>query len=413
MARVYIETYGCTLNQADSDIIRALLKENFEIVESAEASDVVVINTCTVKGVTENKILSRMKSLGKKLVVAGCMKEERIRTAAPIAPIVGPSSISKISLAVADAIEGRTTVYKTPEGKDDLPKTLSAPIMRIPINEGCLSSCNFCQTKLARPFLRSYRPRTIMEWIDKSTGYGANEIQLTSMDSGAYGRDIRTDLVHLLDSISRTEGDFWVRLGMINPDHARAMLPDILRAFESGRFYRFLHVPVQTGSEKVCREMNRDHTVDDYVSIVQETRSRIPETSIATDVIVGYPTETEDDFEQTLDLLKKTTPEVINLSKFSPRPGTKAKELRQLPSEEIKRRSKKTSELVKQIHGERRRALIGKRYKVLITEKSHDFKARNINYHQVVVKNYTGNLGDFAEVKIADANNTSLFGEII
>jgi len=415
VTKVYIETYGCTLNQADSDIIRALLREKYEVVDSEEESDVVVLNTCTVKGPTENKILSRIASIDRKLVVAGCMavNERKIRKSAPLAPIVGPSSLKSIVQAVSDALQGTPNIYQTAAGKDDLPKTLNAPIMRIPINEGCVSACSFCQTKLARPSLRSYRPRTVMDWIEKSVKNGAREIQLTSMDSGAYGRDIQTNLIHLLDSIARMEGDFLVRLGMINPDHAKEMLPDIIHILENPKFYKFLHIPVQTGSEKVCREMNRDHTVKDYVDIVEQVRARIPEATIATDIIVGYPTETEEDFGQTLRLLEQTQPDITNLSKFSPRPGTKAKELKGLPSDEVKRRSRATSVLVKKIHEQRRRALIGNDYMVLITERDRDFKGRNINYQQVVVKDYQGNLGGSVEVKIVDANNTSLFGKMI
>ncbi len=420
MTKVYIETYGCTLNQADSDIMRALLSEKYDIVDSEAESDVVVLNTCTVKGVTENKIISRMKSLDRRLVVAGCLSanEKRIRDAAPLAPIVGPSSLSSIAKAVDDALQGRATVYKQFESKDGLPKMLTAPIMRIPINDGCLSSCYFCQTKLARPFLRSYPPKTVVKWINESVRRGAREIQLTSMDSGAYGRDIRTNLLELLeavaddDSSTRPEQEFLVRLGMINPEHAKAMLPDLVRMLSHKKFYKFLHVPVQSGSEEIVRDMNRNHTVQDFIDIVKEVRAKIPEATISTDIIVGYPTETQENFLETLKLLRDVRPDIVNLSRFSARPGTKAKDLKQLPSWEVKRRSKEASRLAKDIKKERRRALIGARYRVLITESSPDFKGRNINYQQVVVRNYRGELGKFVDVKITDANHSSLFGQL-
>ncbi len=419
MVRVYVETYGCTLNQADSDIMKAMLSQKHELVDTEEESDVIVINTCTVKGTTENKIISRILSLEKSFVVAGCMAEERIRQFAPYAPIVGTSSLRSICKAVTDAFEGQATTYNTHESKEDLPKVLTAPIMRIPINEGCLSACFFCQTKLSRPFLQSYSPKKIVNWMNESVRKGAREIQLTSMDSGAYGRDIQTDLVELLemiagdDSKDRAEEEFLVRLGMINPEHAKAMLPDLIRLLSGKRFYRFLHIPVQTGSEKVCKEMGRKHTVQDYIDIAEEVRARLHGATIATDVIVGYPTETEEDFQETLSLLKKTRPEVVNISRFSPRHGTKAKELKQLPSEEVKRRSRETTLLVDGMHTEIRKNLIGRRYRVLINEKGPDFKGRNINYQQVVVKDYQGRLGEFVDVEIVDANHCSLFGKMI
>lgn len=421
MARVYLETYGCTLNQADSDILRALISQEHQLVDEESQADVVILNTCTVKGATENKTLSRISSIGKRLVVTGCMSvnSDKIRRFAPLAPIVGTSSLSSINQAIGDALAGRAGSYLSNESKDALPKTLTAPIMRIPINDGCLSACAFCQTKLARPYLRSYSPKTIVRWINHGVERGAREIQLTSMDSGAYGRDIRTDLVSLLEAISgddsrhSTGKEYLVRLGMINPEHAESMLKDLIRLMKGPRFYKFLHIPVQSGSEKVCREMNRDHTVEDFERIAEAVRSQIPEAVIATDIIVGYPTETDDDFQQTLELLRRIRPDITNVSKFSPRPGTKAKTLKQLPSGLVKGRSTETAALVRSISAANRRALIGKSYRVLITEDQPDFKGRNINYQQVVLKGFRGGLGDFADARITDANHGSLFGELI
>ena len=418
MARVFIETYGCTLNQADSDIIKAILQH--ELVESEKDADVIILNTCTVKGTTENRILDRMKSLGKPFVVAGCLSanEKRIRDFAPNAPIMGTSSLSSVNDAINDALAGKPTVYKRAETKEHLPKIMSAPVMRVPINDGCLSSCNFCQTKLARPFLRSFSPKKVVRWINDSVRQGAREIQLTSMDSGAYGHDIRTNLAELLgciadDDSSDAQTGYLVRLGMINPDHARRFLPDLTRILKHDKFYKFLHIPVQSGSEKVVREMNRDHSVRDFIEIADALRKEIPEITIATDIIVGYPTETEEDYQKTLQLLQQTKPEIINLSKFSPRPGTRARELPQLLTEEIKRRSKQATELILGINRETRKALIGNTYRVLITESSPDYKGRNINYLQVVLKDFRGNLGESVDVRINDANHNSLFGDVI
>jgi tRNA A37 methylthiotransferase MiaB len=237
------------------------------------------------------------------------------------------------------------------------------------------------------------------------------------MDSGAYGIDLRTNLVSLMEAIARDDSDerpsreFLVRLGMINPDHAKRMLPGILGALAQPRFYKFLHVPVQTGSEKVCREMNRDHSVSDFTEIAAAVREKMPDATIATDIIVGYPTETEDDFRATLRLLQDTKPETINLSKFSPRPGTKAKEMKQLPGPEIKRRSEEAAALIRKIGEARRKRFAGRACRVLITEKDRDFKGRDINYNQVVVKGFRGKLGDFADVVITDANHGSLFAK--
>jgi MiaB-like tRNA modifying enzyme len=433
MRKVCVETYGCTLNQADSDILRALLGEKYALVDLPDGADVIILNTCTVKGPTENRILEYIRHLAmenRKFVVAGCLSanEAKIRKFAPLAPMVGTSSLERICDAVEDALAGRAATYKAPASKESLPKLLSAPIMRIPINDGCTSSCAFCQTKLARPFLRSYSPKTVVRWIQKSVRSGAREIQLTSMDSGAYGLDLRTNLVELMeaiandDSASKPSLPFLVRLGMINPNHARRMLSSIIRLLKGPRFYRFLHVPLQSGSEKVCRDMGRDHTVKDFTDIVRAVRAEIPDATIATDIIVGYPTETEEDFEDTVRLLESIKPDITNVSRFSPRPFTRAKELKQLPNALVKARSTRLAHLVRSISEERKKRYIGTSCRVMVTEmqggreggkrgKWSDFTGRDINYRQVVVKGFKGALGDFVTVEITGANHGSLFGK--
>ncbi|VVC03669.1 tRNA-2-methylthio-N(6)-dimethylallyladenosine synthase [Candidatus Bilamarchaeum dharawalense] len=423
MLKVFVKTYGCTLNQADSDILKAIISEKYELVEREEESDVVVLNTCTVKGATDNKIFAKIRLLensGRKFVVAGCLtvNEAKIRQIAPHKPILGTSALRHINEAVEDALAERAATYRDYESKDSLPKILGAPIARIPINDGCVSKCAFCQTKLARPYLRSYSPKTVVNWINASVKNGAKEIQLTSQDAGAYGIDIKTNLISLLEAIlndnssTKANEEFFIRLGMINPDHVKRMLPDLLKKMENKKIYKFLHIPVQSGSEKVCKDMNRDHTVQDFVDIVTAVRKKFPEVTIATDIIVGYPTETKKDFEDTLELLKTTKPDITNISRFSPRPGTKAKELKQLNTVEMKKRTGQISTLVRELNIESRRRFIGKTYPVLITEKQRDFTGRNINYTQVVVKGFQGKLGDFVTINIIDANHGSLFGEI-
>ena len=282
--KVYIETYGCTLNQSDSDIISLSLKKSgYELTASESSADTVVINTCTVKGATENKIAERMKKLTKNkvpLVIAGCMSanERLIKKINPHAAIVGTTSIASVAKAVNDALSGNGTVYKNREDKETASRPITAPIMRIPICEGCTSKCHFCQTKIARPFLFSYHPKTILKWVEDGMAHGAKEIQLTAMDSGVYGigskTGTETDLPALLSAICKTKGDFRVRLGMINPQHAKRMLGALVKALSHERMYKFIHIPVQSGSERVCMEMNRQHTVKDFYEVVDAMRKK-------------------------------------------------------------------------------------------------------------------------------------------
>lgn len=425
MAIVYLETYGCTLNQSDSDILKKALETVGHSVllqrSTIESADAVVLNTCTVKGATESKIIERIKLLhrkGKRIVIAGCMtvNERLLKRIAPNAPIVGTSSIKHIANAVEDAVIGRRVIYKSREDKSEIVRSAQGPILRIPICEGCTSNCYFCQTKLARPFLFSYAPKTIMRWIENGLKTGVKEIQITAMDSGVYGLDIKTDLVKLLDNICKIDEQFFVRVGMINPQHAKRLGKSLIDILMNRKMYQFLHLPVQTGSEKVCKEMNRQHRVRDFVDVVTAARKKIPNLTIATDIIVGYPTETQEDFEKTINLMKKIKPNVVNVSKFSPREGTVAKKMKQLPTQILAKRSKELAKLVKEIATKKNEEMMGKRLNVVIIEmhkKRKDFIGRTASYKQVVIHNFRGKLGDAVKVRIDSTNYGSLFGEAV
>lgn len=435
--RVFVRTYGCTLNQADSDIIAGLLRrEGFRISSSEKSADVIVLNTCTVKAATENKTLNELRRLSdgnKKVVVAGCMAvlEKRIRAVSNDAPIVWPGAVEMVPEAVKAAVSGRKPtvsdplIFKSFLKKDGLPRIFTKPILRMPIQEGCASACFFCQTRLARPKMASYSPKTVVRNIEEGLEKGAKEVQLTGMDAGAYGMDLGgarngVDLVSLMRSINSIDvpagKEFRVRLGMINPNHAKRMLEGIAGELSSseGKFFRFIHIPVQTGSEKVCREMNRPHTVKDFTDAVRYLRKKVPGISIATDIIVGYPTESEGDFRQTLSLIRSVKPDVVNLSKFTPRDGTRAKVMKQLDSAVVKRRSVIASELVKGVCDGNNWRYVGKTLDVLVTEKGKQgsMKGRSDNYKQVVIisGSKVPKLGSSVRVKIESANHGSLIG---
>ncbi|MEM2947983.1 MAG: tRNA (N(6)-L-threonylcarbamoyladenosine(37)-C(2))-methylthiotransferase [Candidatus Anstonellales archaeon] len=411
--KVYIETYGCTLNQAESDMLAGLLKAGgFSLVSDERNADVVVLNTCTVKLSTQNKILARIREIKKPLVVAGCLwvLKEKIRRANKNTVLLSPSSIPMVVDAVRDAYNKKWADYSLEFAEKNFsPREYTAPILRVPIQEGCVGNCTFCQTKLARPKLVSFDEKWICEQIKNGIKNGAKEIQITGMDAGAYGLERNTNLVELLRKIVRVDGEFFVRLGMVNPHHVKRMLSDLIEIYKNKKMFKFLHVPVQTGSEKVCREMNRGHTVKDFFEVIDAFRNEIPDISIATDIIVGYPTESEEDFEKTIMLLKKIKPDVVNISKFTPREKTKAAGLRQLPTETIKERSVFLSRFVRNLVWKKNQKFLGKKLKVLITEKfGKGVKGRTMNYRQVFV-NRKIPLGKIIEVRIKSATNTTLF----
>ena len=220
----------------------------------------------------------------------------------------------------------------------------------VPINEGCLNTCSFCKTKQARGILFSYSIESIKEVVKSAVNRGVKEIYLTSQDTACYGFDIGTNLPELLKELISVKGNYKIRIGMMNPWHLRKIKKELFEVIKNRRIIKFLHIPVQSGSEKVLENMKRMHSVKEFEKIAEEfrkkfPRKKFPDSTIATDIIVGYPTEKEEDFEQTLKLIKKVKPEVLNISAFSSRPKTPASKLKQLSSEVIKERTRRLNKL--------------------------------------------------------------------
>jgi MiaB-like tRNA modifying enzyme len=313
--RVHIKTYGCTLNQADSDIIESVLKRSgAEITENGDSADVIVVNTCTVKSITAQKILyrlNRMEKAGMKVIATGCMagaNRNLIERYAPSASIVSTSNIGDIPKIAERLCKGERAVVDNHKIVDRLAffEPRNEVIARIPINDGCISACTFCETRFARGPLNSFSEARIVDAITRSVIAGAKEVQLTSQDIGAYGRDTGTSITKLMERIAEIDGDFKVRIGMINPEHLHRCVDDFISAMNAPKFYKFVHIPVQSGSNKVLKEMGRCYKIEEFDACVKELRKKIDNVTIETDVIVGFPTESEEDFGATVDFIKRT-----------------------------------------------------------------------------------------------------------
>lgn len=353
MASIYIENYGCTANYDDGAIIAGLILEaGHDIVNDTEESDVVIINSCAVKNVTVNKIFSQIESLynNKKLIITGCMplaEKDKLDKYNGIS-LVSTQNITEINNVIEKLLEGEnlTLTNKRKEIKLGLPKiNLDNKIASIQISEGCKSFCNFCSTKLAKGDLFSYPKEKVVEELNKYIKLGYKRINLTSTDNGCYGIDLGYNLVDLLKEVIRIQGEFKARIGMANPEHVKKYYKELAEVYKNDRIIKFLHIPLQSGSDKVLKEMNRKYTVEEFKEIVNHFRKEIPEITISTDLIVGYPTETQKDFEETVKIAKELNFEVMNISKFASRPRTKASKLKQLNSRIIKERSVELTEV--------------------------------------------------------------------
>jgi len=422
MAKVRIESYGCSASMADSEMIAGLLRSSgHQLVNDVNSTDVNLIVTCAVKDATANRMVYRIKELtrtGKPLVVAGCLAKaepDRIERLSPRASMLGPHAIDNAVEVVNAALNGRRSValMDSTNAKVNLPKVRFNPVVGIvEIASGCLSECTFCETKIAKGRLRSYRIGDIVRQVREDIRQGCKEVWLTSTDNGPYGRDLKCNLADLINAVNAIEGDFMIRVGMMNPMYVPLMLKELIEVYRNDKVFKFLHIPVQSGSDKVLRLMKRGHKASLFADIAKRFRDEFAHFTIATDIIVGFPEEDEVDFEQTLDLLKEVEPDVINISRFSARPGTEASLMKKVNVKVVKERSKVLHQLANAIGYRRNRAWVDWRGKVLVDEIRDDgVQGRNFAYKPVFIKEKVP-LGSNVSVKINSVSCHSLLGQI-
>jgi len=411
--KFYIETYGCSYNKADSEAMAGLLKIRHEQVFSPEEAEVIIINTCIVKKPTYNKMLRRMKELSahrKKLVIAGCLPEVYLKKVEEIvadAFVVGPKHIDKI----VEIIEEGGKFHG--EGEE---KSVCMPRLReneyvgiIPIASGCLGNCSYCIVKHARGHLQSFPAEDIVKEAEAAISEGCKELWVTAQDTSAYGLDAETNLAELLERVCSIKGDFWIRVGMMNPGHALKILDQLVKAFKNEKVFKFLHLPVQSGNDEVLEKMHRKYTAEDFKRIVKTFRKEIPKLTLSTDVIVGFPGETDEQFEDTYNLIKNVKPDVLNISRFGAHKGTTAAEMEQHPEIVKKQRSRRMTSLAKRVGKHRNEKWVGWMGKVLMDEHG---QGRNFAYKPIVLKE--GNiLGEFVKVEVENATSNYLIGKLV
>lgn len=416
MVRIKIITFGCAINKSDSEVMSCLLEEEGHLIVDDDF-DIVIINSCTVKNLAEQKMYKEIgKFSDKKIIVAGCVpkaEESLIDGKLKDYSIISPDNIMKICDVVSEVIKGDRIVLVDDDDENIL--KVNGKIKNIdivPINKGCLGNCYYCKTKSARGDLKSYPVLEIVDRVRLSVDSGCKQILLTSQDTGCYGLDIGTNIIELLERVLSIEGDFKVRLGMMNPQFAKKYLVDLVRIFKNSKMFKFIHIPMQSFSDKVIKEMNRNYTFDDFVSIVSKFREEVDGVRISTDLIVGYPTEGIEDFEFTKKKVIDLKINVMNISRFWKRPGTVAHDLKQVDSKEIKRRS---NEIIK-IHDKNsyleKKSYLGKEIEVSCEGIDDKAIARTDNYIKVFVKG-DHSVGDRIKVKIIDFDKWHLKGEIL
>ncbi len=399
--KVYYEAYGCSQNIAETGM---LAQSMGEIVENPEDADVLLIGTCIVIGHTEHRMLRRieeMKRYGKKVVVYGCLPSARYETLPPDVTAIRTWEFEKAH-----------EILRIPNSPMDEVYTMDR-VATIPIANGCLGSCTYCITRLARGRIKSREMGWIMKMVKKSIDMGMKELRLSAQDTAAWGKDKGTNLATLLREINSMDGDFRVRVGMMEPRETMNILPELIEEYRKEKIYKFLHLPVQSGDDEILRRMNRGYSVDDFIQIVREFRKKIPELMLSTDIIVGFPGESDESFENTKNLIKEIAPEILNITRFSPRPKTPAFRWKRPSTNDVKRWSKELADMHTEILKRKNEDMRGKSVKILIPQrgKRGNYIGRTDSYIPVILKDAI--LGSFARVKIDDVRNTYLLGEVI
>ncbi len=425
--RVYIETYGCALNRADTAIMKSLLKERGHIlVDSISSADVIVINTCTVRLDTEQRIMKRLSKIrklsnGRKIVITGCMVSAQPYTLSKVVPeasLVSPQNITRI----VDAVENPERLVLV-EGVRDvsfLHPYVDGATASIPIAEGCLGDCSYCIVKIARRRLRSYKPEIIVKAVKEAVRSGAVEIDLTAQDTGAYGIDIPNGprLPELVSRvINEVRGNYMIRIGMMNPDTIQDLIDELIEVLKHPKVFKYLHLPLQSASDRVLRVMKRRYTYDQYRDIVKEVRRKVPEVSIATDIIVGHPGEEWEDFLLTLESVKELMPDKVHIAQYTIRPRTEAASMKQVPDPEKKRRSSILTKVVEETGLRINREYLGALARTWVTSISirGSLIGRTVNYKPVVIldNNRDVRLGDIVTVRVKNVSFFDLRGNII
>ena len=420
MAKIFVEAYGCSASFADSEMISGLIvNDGHTLATSPSESDLNLIVTCSVKDTTANKMMYRIKSLKTSpLIVAGCLakaEQNNVEKFIENASLLGPNSLGKTLDVINSTLMGKKQIALEDSdlSKVGLPKVrLNSAVGIVEIASGCMSECTFCQTKLAKGDLSSYRLGDIVRQVQTEIKEGCKEVWLTSTDNGCYGFDIGTDLPTLVNAVSEIPEDFMIRVGMMNPMYMSRIKQKLIESYDNEKVFKFLHIPVQSGSNKVLNDMKRGHTSETFREIVKKTKDRFENFTISTDIIVGFPSETEEDFQKTLTLLDETKPDVVNLSKYSARPGTDAAELKQIDAAEIKRRSKVIFNQINKISLKSNEKWIGWKGKVLFDENTEEgIKGRNYAYKPISVNDKVS-IGQSHVVEITNATRKRLIGKI-
>lgn len=441
---VFIKTYGCQQNVSDSEKYAGMLeKMGFKITDDKDIADVVFFNTCAIRENAENKAFGNLgwiKNIKNNnpnlfIVLCGCMTEqptviEKIKEKHSFVDLVfGTHSLHKFPELFHDALLKRTEIQKKSKGiyvdekidniVEDFPIKRDSNLKAfVSVMYGCNNFCSYCIVPYVRGRERSRRPSEIISEFKNLVNAGYKDITLLGQNVNSYGKGLDenidfADLLKMLDSIS---GDYRIRFMTSHPKDASEKLFDTIA--ESRHIVHHIHLPVQCGSNRVLREMNRKYTKEDYLKIINYARSKMPDITFTSDIIVGFPSETYEEFSETVELLKKVKFSSLFTFIYSPREGTRAAKMPDSISKEEKTKwLLKLLDVQKNISENLCKSMIGKSLRVLAESydenKSCLFCRTDGNIMVEVETPNNSLVGKFIDVKITDSRQEALLGKII
>jgi len=432
--KAYIKTYGCQMNEYDSEVMAGLLtKDHYQLTSKPEEADLIILNTCYVREKVKQKIYSKLgeiKKLKEKnphliLGVCGCVAQRRPEEILQQAPyvdfILGTFNFYRLPLVVRRVRESGERIVDVEE-RETIPEKL--PKLRknrfsayVPIMRGCDNFCTYCNVPYVRGRERSRLPEDILREVEELSCQGYKEVTLLGQNVNSYGKGLenRLDFADLLTRINCIEGIERIRFTTSHPKDITDKL--IQRMRDLDKVCEHLHLPVQAGSNKVLKRMRRGYTKERYLELVDKIRKTIPQISLTTDIIVGFPGESEQDFQETLDLVRKVEFDGAFTFCYSRIKGTEAAEFEdQLPEEVKKERLRRLIQLQREILEKRNKSLVGQKFEVLVeglSKKSSDeLQGRTRTNKVVVFKGSPDLVGKLVRVKIVDSSQWALRGEI-
>ena len=434
----FVDTYGCQQNEADSERLRGYLeKMGFGFTASEEQARIIVINTCAIREHAEQRVFGNVGALvhvkrrhpDTLICLCGCMAQQphvakKIRESYRHVDLVfGPHALWRFPEMVHTLLTQRGRTFSVDDEAGSIAEGI--PVVRqdnikawVSIMYGCNNFCSYCIVPYVRGRERSRRPEDILAEVRQLAEEGYKDITLLGQNVNSYGKDLAEplDFADLLERVNAIPGDFLIRFMTSHPKDATQKLFETMAKCE--KVAPVLHLPFQAGNDRILKVMNRRHTQAEYLEKIRALRALVPDITLTSDIIVGFPGETTEEFEDTLRVLEEVRFDALFTFIFSPRQGTPAAEMDDpMPREEKLANFNRLTALQDAISEEKHAAYVGKTVRCLLDglsdDQRYDLTARTPGNRLVRVVGDPSALGQFRDVKITGANKWSLFGELV